>query len=215
MMGFYCFERCRKNSAWSIIFYGVMGLITLAYSSFLMESISYAILTGYIVLLGILCLLDFPGGRSGRKETGYLNLAAGILIIVLGVHMMVFSRFLSRMTPVFLGLLLIAENIAYAAAAMISQRIAMNLQQEERSVKCMMERNASLKDTAKMNGVPSAVFCTAAVFGGMLVLIFTLGFGAGGIAGLNRVTGASFLIACIGIIAFRRGCLSHGNENRQ
>ncbi|WP_195984562.1 hypothetical protein [Clostridium sp. D33t1_170424_F3] len=164
------FEHPGKSALLRAAFFGLMGSLTLLFPEFLFSGVFYALLVGYCLLNGIFRTARFFLRKDARTPLSYANLAAGCLILVFGVHCVVFARYLVQVTPVLLSSLLLLEGAAYVAAA--------------------CHAGIALRRRVLL---PLAVMT---LLGALAVFIFTFGFGAGGLTGLIQVSGASLLISC-------------------
>lgn len=152
------------------VFFGLTGSLTLLFPDFLLSSVFYALLVGYFLLSGILRIVRFSLCKDARTPISYANLTAGCLILIFGVHCVVFSRYLFQATPVLLSGLLLLEGAACFAAA--------------------------CRTSASPRRRILFLLAIMTLLGALAVFIFTFGFGAGGLTGLAQVSGAALLISC-------------------
>lgn len=159
-----------RHALLQAVLLGLMGILTLIFPEFLLSNVFYALLVGYFLLSGMLRIVRFLLHKDARTPFSYANLAAGSLILIFGVHCVIFAHYLAKITPVLLSGLLLLEGAAYFAAA------------------CRAE-------TALRRRV---LFPLAAMtlLGALAVFMFTFGFGIGGLTGLAQVSGAALLISC-------------------
>lgn len=164
------FEHFGKYSMLRAAFFGVMGILTLLFPDFLLSSVFYVLLVGYSLLNGILRIAGFLLRKEAKTPFSYVNLAVGCLILVFGIHCVVFARYLVQATPVLLSGLLLVEGAACFAAACRAETVL---------------RRRLLFPLAAME-----------LFSALSVFLFTFGFGAGGLTGLAQVSGAALLVCC-------------------
>lgn len=101
--------------------YIILGLLMLLFPAQVTSAIVY-ILAGWVAVLGILNIVSYL--RSKGDGATMFDLVSGILQLVLAVMMIVFSKFLVSILPVFLGVLIIigaagslAQTIRYGQIA--------------------------------------------------------------------------------------------------
>lgn len=184
-MRIFRFKRLGKYALLRAAFFGLMGDLTLLFPEFLLSSVFYALLVGYFLLSGILRIVRFFLCKDTRTPLSYANLAASCLILVFGVHCIVFARYLAQITPVLLSGLLLLEGAAYFAAA------------------C----RASASPRRRI----LFLLATMTLLGALTVFVFTFGFGAGGLTGLAQVSGTALLVSCICNAAL---CLTHRHPQK-
>ena len=172
------FENFTKHSLLRAAFWGIMGIILFALPDFLLGGMYYAIV-GYMLVDGILRIVDFARESAANhireKKAGsplhYFSLVVAVLLIVVVIHSIIFRHLLIEVTPVYLGGLLLIRGILYFVIALCANTF--------------MQRGLLVA----LSGI--------AFLGGAAVLVFTFGFGIGGIPGLTKVSSAALLLACL------------------
>ncbi|HBG5345618.1 TPA: hypothetical protein KQG29_003025 [Clostridioides difficile] len=172
-MNLLLYKRFIKYARLQAIFLGGLGVAILLFPDFLHGSMFY-VLVGYIILSGILLIIDFIRDKTTKPIFNYGSLILASLLIVFGYNSIVFSRYLVHVSPIYLGTLLLIEAMIYFVIALCATTFW------HRSI--------------------LAIFASVAFLGGIAVFIFTFGFGIGGIVGLTRVSGFASLISCIYIL---------------
>lgn len=152
------------------VFLGSAGILTLLFPEFLLSKSFYALLTGYILLSGILEGREFWRYRKSRNLLCYGSLILGCILFLSGIHFLLFSRYLIPVIPVILGGLLLLEGFVCFLGACCSSAPAKGFMY---------------------------ILALIPLFGGIVVLIFTFGFGIGGRTELVRVSGTALLSSCL------------------
>ncbi|WP_207727259.1 hypothetical protein [Caproicibacter fermentans] len=177
-MDAFLFEDFTKCAMLRAAFWGIMGIILFALPNFLLDGMFYAIV-GYMLADGIWRIVKFVRESAANhihdKKAGsplrYFSLVIAVLLLVVVAHSIIFRHFLIQITPVYLGGLLLLEGIIYFVIALCA-------------------------NTFPQRGL--LVFLSVIAFlGGAAVLVFTFGFGVGGIPGLTKVSGTALLLACL------------------
>ncbi|UUV14167.1 hypothetical protein [Clostridioides difficile] len=169
-MNLLLYKRFIKYARLQAVFLGGLGVAILLFPNFLLGSMFY-VLVGYIILSGVLLIIDFIRDKTSKPIFNYGSLILASLLIIFGYNSIVFSRYLVHVSPIYLGTLLLIEAMIYFVIALCSTTFW------QRSI--------------------LAIFASVAFLGGMAVFIFTFGFGIGG---LTRVSGFASLISCIYIL---------------
>ncbi|MCK9600511.1 MAG: DUF308 domain-containing protein [Sphaerochaeta sp.] len=173
------FENFTKYALFRAAFWGAMGVILFALPDFLLDGMFYAIV-GYMLVDGIWRIVDFVRESSAKNydyekkavlPLRYFSLVVAVLLIVVVIHSIIFRHLLIEVTPIYLGGLLLLEGILYFVIALCANTF--------------MQRGLLVA----LSGI--------AFLGGAAVLVFTFGFGIGGIPGLTKVSGAALLLACL------------------
>ncbi|SNS87778.1 Short repeat of unknown function [Anaerovirgula multivorans] len=172
------FDKFAKFAMLRAAFWGSMGIILFALPDFLLDGMFYAIV-GYMLVDGIWRIVDFvresAANHIHEKKAGsllrYFSLVIAVLLIVVVIHSIIFRHLLIQVTPVYLGGLLLLEGILYFVIALCANTF--------------MQRGLLVA----LSGIT--------FLGGAAVLVFTFGFGIGGIPGLTKVSGAALLLACL------------------
>lgn len=173
------FENFTKYALFRAAFWGAMGVILFALPDFLLDGMFYAIV-GYMLVDGIWRIVDFVRESSAKNydyekkavlPLRYFSLVVAVLLIVVVIHSIIFRHLLIEVTPIYLGGLLLLEGILYFVIALCANTC--------------MQRGLLVA----LSGI--------AFLGGAAVLVFTFGFGIGGIPGLTKVSGAALLLACL------------------
>ena len=173
------FGKFAKFAMLRAAFWGIMGIILFALPDFLLDGMFYAIV-GYMLVDGIWRIVDFVRESSAKnyvyekKEAlplRYFSLVVAVLLIVVVIHSIIFRHLLIEITPVYLGVLLLLEGILYFVIALCANTF--------------MQKGLLVA----LSGI--------AFLGGAAVLVFTFGFGIGGIPGLTKVSGTTLLLACL------------------
>lgn len=86
-----------------------LGVLMLAAPESVMKAIVY-VLAAYSIVLGILNIVAFYRGRT-RVFFGY-DFISGAMLILLGVVMIIFTKGILSVLPIFLGVLLILGGVA-------------------------------------------------------------------------------------------------------
>ncbi len=191
------FENFTKYSLLRAAFWGIMGIILFALPDFFLDGMFYAIV-GYMLVDGILRIVDFvresAANHIHEKKAGlslrYFSLVVAVLLLVVVIHSIIFRHLLIQVTPVYLGGLLLLEGIIYFVIAICA-------------------------NTFPQRGL--LVFLSVMVcLGGAAVLVFTFGFGIGGIPGLTKVSGVALLLACLyelsAYLVYRKNLGNRSNE---
>lgn len=171
------FEKFAKHAKLRAAFWGIIGILLFVWPEFLLGGLFYA-LVGYVLLDGIGRVIDFVRVRSVNyvqkrdafSSLSYFSLVIAILQLVIVIHAVYFRRFLIQATPVYLGGYLLLEGIIYFVIA----RCANTIPQKRFLVPCSL-----------------IVF-----WGGVVILVFTFGFGVGGLHGLAIISGGASMLAC-------------------
>lgn len=170
-------EHFTKYSLLRAAFWGIMGMTLFALPDFLLNGMFYAIV-GYMLVDGILRIMGFVRESAvnhiREKKAGsplrYFSLVVAVLLIVVVIHSILFRHLLIQVTPVYLGGLLLIRGILFFVIAL--------------SANTFLQRGLLVA----LSGI--------AFLGGAAVLVFTFGFGIGGIPGLTKVSGTALLLAC-------------------
>lgn len=196
-MGKLLFENFTKYALLRAAFWGIMGMILFALPDFLLGGMFYAIV-GYMLVDGILRIVDFVRESAANhihaKKAGsplrYFSLVVAVLLLVVVIHSILFKHLLIQVTPVYLGGLLLIRGILYFVIAL--------------SANTFMQRGLLVA----LSGI--------ALLGGAAVLVFTFGFGIGGIPGLIKISGAALLLACFyelaACLVYRKNAISRSNK---
>lgn len=191
------FENFTKYSLLRAAFFGIMGIILFALPDFLLDGMFYAIV-GYMLVGGILGIVDFfrENATNHTREKKaysfirYFNLVVAILLIMVVIHSIIFRHFLIQVTPIYLGGLLLLEGIFYFVIAL--------------SANAFTQRWLLI------------VLSLITFLSSVTVLVFTFGFGIGGIIGLTKVSGATLLLACLyelaAYLVYRKNLDNRSNE---
>lgn len=191
------FENFTKYSLLRAAFWGIMGIILFALPDFLLDGMFYAIV-GYMLVGGILRIVDFvresAANHIHEKKVGlslrYFSLVVAALLLVVVIHSIIFRHLLIQVTPVYLGGLLLLEGIIYFVIAICANTF------QQRGLLVFL----------------SVIVC----LGGAAVLVFTFGFGIGGIPGLAKVSGVALLLACLyelsAYLVYRKNLDNRSNE---
>lgn len=178
MLSALLLENFTKYALLRAAFWGIMGIILFALPDFLLDGMFYAIV-GYMLVDGIWRIVDFvresAANHIPEKKAGsplrYFSLVVAVLLLVVVIHSIIFRHLLIQVTPVYLGGFLLLKGIIYFVIALCA-------------------------NTFPQRGL--LVFLSVIAFlGGAAVLVFTFGFGIGGIPGLTKVSGAALLLACL------------------
>ncbi|AEE91949.1 conserved membrane protein of unknown function [Tepidanaerobacter acetatoxydans Re1] len=191
------FKNFTKYALLRAAFWGIMGIILFALPDFFLDGMFYAIV-GYMLVDGILRIVDFvresAANHIHEKKAGsplrYFSLVVAVLLLVVVIHSIIFRDLLIQVTPVYLGGLLLLRGILYFVIALCANTF--------------MQRGLLVA----LSGI---VF-----LGGAAVLVFTFGFGIGGIPGLIKVSGAALLLACLyelaAYLVYRKNLGNRSNE---
>ncbi|MCC0628030.1 MULTISPECIES: hypothetical protein [unclassified Clostridioides] len=172
-MNLLIYKRFIKYARLQAVFLGGIGVALLLFPKFLLGSMFYVIV-GYIILSGVLLIIDFIREKTTKSILNYGSLVLASLLIVFGCTSIVFSRYLVNVSPIYLGALLLIKAVIYFVIALCATTFW------QKSI--------------------LTIFASIALLGGMAVVIFTFGFGIGGIVGLTRVSGFASLLSCIYIL---------------
>lgn len=151
----------------SVAFFGVLGAIICSSPNFLLSNIFYSSLTGYAIIKGALAIFGVLLKKEPKSVKQYGSIIFGGLMLLLGLHLIVFQHYLVHLTPILLSGLLFLEGVAHFALYSSNLRGILSLM---------------------------AIFI---MLGSLFILIFTFGFGVNGIKGLAQVSGATMLISCV------------------
>lgn len=191
------FEKFAKFAMLRAAFWGIMGIILFTLPDFLLDGMFYAIV-GYMLVDGIWRIVDFiresaanhVPEKKGVLPLRYFSLVVAVLLIVVVIHSIIFRHLLIEITTVYLGGLLLLEGIIYFVIALCANTF--------------MQRGLLV------------VLSGIAFLGGAAVLVFTFGFGIGGIPGLTKVSGAALLLACLyelaAYLVYRKNVGNRSNE---
>lgn len=163
-------ERFTRLSLVRAAFWGIMGISLLLMPEFLLGGVFY-VLTGYCLVIAVLRIALFVREIIAKQlhYFSYFSLVIAILFLIAAFHFIYFRNLLNGLTPVFLGGLLMLEGILYfliaICAATTLQRFLL------------------------------IVLSGAVLFGSAAIIVFTFGFGVGGVLGITIVSGIAFLLA--------------------
>lgn len=174
-MDLLLYQRFAKYAVLQTVFLGGMGIATLLFRDFLLGGMFYAIV-GYMFLVSILRIADFICEKGTRTLLSYGSLILALLIFITCFTSIVYARFFVKVSPVFLGTMLLYESITYFAVALC----------------------AALPWQRFILGILSIL----TFLGGTAVFVFTFGFGIGGIPELTLVSGVATLISCAYVLVF-------------
>ncbi|WP_018751223.1 hypothetical protein [Paenibacillus sanguinis] len=163
------FESYAKYALLRAAYWGVMGILLFAVPSFLFMGMFYAII-GYMLVDGILHVVNFYKKKTG-SPLRYVSLVIAVLLMAVVIHSIVFRHLLIELTPVYLGGLLLLESLLYAGITLCAH---------------------PYRKRALLGALSGMVLLSGAA-----VLVFTFGFGVGGISGLAKVSGAALLLVCL------------------
>ncbi|UWD48182.1 hypothetical protein NYR90_16775 [Clostridioides difficile] len=169
-MNLLLYKQFTKHAILRAVFLGGIGITLLIFPEFLLEGVFYVI-AGYMILYSVLRIMDFILENGAKHLFSYGRLIIAILIIVFGLYSIAFSRYLIHISPVYLGSLLLIEAMVYFVIT-----------------SCV---------TIFWKKVILIILSSIAFLGGIAVVIFTFGFGIGGILGLARVSGFASLFSCL------------------
>ncbi|MGX9755240.1 hypothetical protein ACWYRQ_03125 [Clostridioides difficile] len=170
IMNLLLYKQFTKHAILRAVFLGGMGIALLIFPEFLLGGMFYVIV-GYMILYGVLRIIDFILENGAKHLFNYGSLIIAILLIVFGLHSIAFSRYLIHISPVYLGSLLLIEAVVYFVIT-----------------SCV---------TIFWQKIILIILASIAFLGGIAVIIFTFGFGIGGILGLTRVSGFASLFSCL------------------
>ena len=108
------FEKLAKYALLRGIVYIAFGVLMLLAPQTVMNTIVY-ILAGYAIAMGALNIFAY----FRERPAGFMdfNLVSGVMLVVLGVVMIIFTKAILSILPIFLGVLLILGGIARLAEA--------------------------------------------------------------------------------------------------
>lgn len=103
------FEKLAKYALLRGILYIALGILMLIAPQVVMHVIVY-ILAAYAIIMGIINMVAYL--RNRRDGVGGFGLVTGVLLIVLGIVMIIFTRGILSILPIFLGALLILAGVS-------------------------------------------------------------------------------------------------------
>lgn len=109
------FEKYMKYAIIRAVLLGVLGILMLLFPEPLLKAIVY-ILAGYVILNGALAIWGYVRQKE-RGLYGY-EFVTGCLLIALGIVMLLFSRQLISVLPVFMGVLMVLTGASYFVNAL-------------------------------------------------------------------------------------------------
>lgn len=192
-MNYLLFKSFTKLSLVRAAFWLVMGicLLIIPELNFLLNGIFY-ILTGYFLVNAALRIIFFAHEKVEEHKQnnivksvfGCINLGIAILFIIAAVHFIIFREYLNEFTPAFLGGLLILEAILYFAIAICA--------------------------VTALQKFLLIILAGAAFLGAIVSIVFTFGFGIGGVTGMITILGIALMLAVLyEIAAF---CIAYRNR---
>lgn len=175
-MRFVLFDRFTRLSFIRAAFWLLMGLCLLSIQNFLLGG-SFYLLIGYLLINAVLRIILFIRETTTKHEQRntativfrYISLMLAVLLIITAVHLIIFRDWLNEFTPVFLGALLMLEGILYFMIALCA--------------------------ATALQKFLLILLSTAAFFDAVTGIIFTFGFGIGGVYGITMVLGITLLCA--------------------
>ncbi|WMJ86993.1 hypothetical protein [Anaerocolumna sp. MB42-C2] len=191
------FKNLTKYALFRASFWGVLGMILLTLPDFYLNGMFYMIV-GYMLTVGIWrivgfareCAVNHIKDKKMCSPLRYFSLLVAVLLIVVVIQSIIFRHLMIRVTPVYLGGLLLLESILYFIIALCA-------------------------NTFMQRGLLVA-FSGIVFLGGAAVLAFTFGFGIGGIMGLTKVSCAALLFACLyeltAYLVYRKNAGIRSNE---
>lgn len=162
-------KRFIKFSIPRILFFGIMGMLLFALPSFVLNGAFYGV-AGYLVLAGIFGIADCLPRKIKKNPLDYACIVISPILILFGIHSLVFTRYLVNVSPLYLGALLLIEGVYYLIVAVCATGLL-------RSVLMILSVTVFLS--------------------GAGVVVFTLGFGVDGLSGLACVSGISAILSCM------------------
>lgn len=115
------FDNLSRHALLRTFVYLVFGVALLAFPQLVIQVIVY-LLAAYVIVLGCINIYNFICCRSWGS-LGY-DLVSGILMVVLGLLMILFSRQVAGILPLFLGVLLIIGGLSGLIQSIAYGRLA-------------------------------------------------------------------------------------------
>lgn len=163
-------ERFLRLSFPRIFYFGMMGAVLLVVPSFVLSGTFYAVV-GYLLFVSVFGIVDRVRLKGRKSLFDYGTILVRAALFFCGVISLVFARYLVKISPLYLGALLILEGLYYIRLSF-----------------CGWE--------GWRRGVLT-VLSVLVLSGGMCVVIFTFGFGFRGLVGLAAVSGIASGLSCV------------------
>ena len=175
-MNLILFERFTKLALVRAAFWLVMGISLLIMPEFLLSGLFY-VLIGYLLVNAVLRITMFARETAtehkrvnkSKSVCPYISLVIAILFLIIAIHFIIYREWLNEFTPAFFGGLLMLEGVLYFVIALCA--------------------------VTALQKFLLVVLSGAAFLGAAAVIIFTFGFGIGGVPGMTMVLGIALLLA--------------------
>lgn len=115
------YEKFEKLALLRAVFFAITGIATLLFTGFLRGTVFY-VFAGYVFLLGIWGFADgFFCSKETRAFVRYGNFIVAAFMIVFGILSIIYSRYLVRVAPLYLGGLMLVNGFVYFLATLCAK----------------------------------------------------------------------------------------------